>query len=59
MLRLAVVALETVARLPVEALSFGWSPELFFAAASTAVIAAGAGSALVALAAGTLVRTTR
>jgi hypothetical protein len=59
LVRLAAVALETVADLPFDALRFVWSPELLVAAVSATAIAAAAGSALIALAAGTLVRTTR
>ena len=59
LVRLAAVALESVADLPFDALRLGWSPELLVAAAAATAVAAGAGSALIALAAGTLARTTR
>lgn len=57
--RLALVALEAVARLPLDLLQIGWAPGLLAAAATTAVLMMGTGSAVVALAAGTLARTTR
>jgi anti-sigma factor RsiW len=57
--RLAAVALETVASLPFDGLRLGASPELLLATASATAVAVGTGSALIALAAGTLVRATR
>jgi len=57
--RLAVMALEAVASLPVDALRLDWAPALLAAAVSATTLAVGAGSALIALAAGTLVRATR
>lgn len=57
--RLAIVALEAVASLPVDALRLNWAPEMLAVAASATALTIGVGSALVFLAAGTLVRTTR
>ena len=59
LVRLAAVALQAAADLPSAALHLGWSPELLAAAAAAMTVACGAGSALVALAAGTLARATR